>query len=217
MGPRLLFLAGPNGAGKTTFFEAFLKSAALPFVNADRIGAALGISDTEAAAAADAARKELLTERMSFITETVFSDSVGAELQFLRDAIAADYHVTLHFIGISSAQLSGARVCQRVRAGGHDVPPERLERRFRQSLENLRQALEFVPEIHVYDNSSSQAPYRLVLSARAGRTDFRVNPLPDWLKPIIPNFRGPADPGRPKLCISLMEMAARAGIEPVTK
>ncbi len=184
MGPRLLFLAGPNGAGKTTFFEAFLKGTGLPFVNADRIGAALGISDSEAAAAADAARKQLLAEGMSFITETVFSDPVGAKLQFLRDAIAADYRVTLHFIGLSSAQLSGARVSQRVRAGGHDVPPERLERRFRQSLENLRQALAFVPEIQIYDNSSSEAPYRLVLSVRAGRTDFRVHPLPDWLRSI---------------------------------
>jgi predicted ABC-type ATPase len=187
MGPRLLFLAGPNGAGKSTFFEAFLKGSGLPFVNADQIAAALGISDTEAAAAADATRKQLLAESLSFITETVFSDPIGAKLQFLRDAIAAGYRVTLHFIGISSAQLSGARVSQRVRAGGHDVPLERLERRFRQSLDNLHQALAFVPEIHVYDNSSSEAPYRLVLSVRAGQTEFVADPLPDWLKPIIPS------------------------------
>src|SRR4051812_3585129 len=121
MGPRLFFLAGPNGAGKTTFFEIFLKGGGLPFVNADRIGAALGISDSEAAAAADAARAQLLAEGMSFITETVFSDHVGAKLQFLRDAITAGYRVTLYFVGISSAQLSGARVMQRVRTGGHNV------------------------------------------------------------------------------------------------
>jgi predicted ABC-type ATPase len=104
----------------------------------------------------------------------------------LREAIAAGYRVTVHFIGLSSAQLSGARVSQRVRAGGHDVPPERLERRFRQSLENLRQALEFVPEVHVYDNSSSEIPYRLVLSVREGRTEFAADPLPHWLKPAYP-------------------------------
>jgi len=187
MGPRLLFLAGPNGAGKSTFFDAFLRESGLPFVNADRIAAALGISDTEAAAAADVARKQLLVERMSFITETVFSDPVGAKLQFLRDALTAEFRVTLLFIGISSAQLSGARVSQRVRSGGHDVPPERLERRFRQSLENLRLALEFVPEIHVYDNSSSETPYRLVLSVRAAKIEFIADPLPAWLKPIIPS------------------------------
>lgn len=185
MGPRLIFLAGPNGAGKSTFFETFLKDSGLPFVNADRIGAALGISDSEAAAAADAARAQLLAEGMSFITETVFSDPVGAKLQFLRDAIAAGYRVTLYFVGISSAQLSGARVAQRVRAGGHDVPPERLKRRYRQSLENLRQALTFVPEVHVYDNSSAEIPYRLVLSLRESRSEFRADPLPDWLRPVI--------------------------------
>ncbi|HEY3757612.1 MAG TPA: zeta toxin family protein [Opitutaceae bacterium] len=187
MGCRLEFLAGPNGDGKSTFFEAFLKDSGRPFINADRIAAALGISDAEAAAAADAARNHLLAEGISFITETVFSDPIGAELQFLRDAIAANYRVTLHFIGVSSVQLSAARVAQRVRAGGHDVPPERLERRFRQSLENLRSALTFVPEIHVYDNSSSQTPYRLVHSLQAGRTEFVSDPLPDWLKPIIPS------------------------------
>ncbi len=185
MGPRLIFLAGSNGAGKSTFFEAFLKDTGLPFVNADRIGAALGISEPEAAAAADAARIQLLAEGLSFITETVFSDPAGAKLQFLRDAIAAGYRVTVYFIGISSAQLSAARVAQRVRSGGHDVPPERLERRFRQSLENLRQALTFVPEVHVYDNSSSQVLYRLVLSVRESRTAFIADPLPDWLRPFV--------------------------------
>ncbi len=187
MGPRLLFLAGPNGAGKSTFFELFLKGSGLPFANVDRIAAALGVSDTEAAAAADAVRKQLVAEGTPFITETVFSDPVGAKLQFLRDAIAADYRVTLHFIGLSSAQLSGARVSQRVRAGGHDVPSERLERRFLQSLENLHQALEFVPEIHVYDNSSSESPFRHVLSVRAAQIEFIADPLPAWLKPIIPS------------------------------
>ena len=185
MGTRLIFLAGPNGAGKSTFFETFLKSSGLPFVNADRIGAALGISDSEAAAAADSARAQLLTEGMSFITETVFSDPVGAKLQFLREAVAAGYLVTLYFIGVSSVQLSEARVAQRVHAGGHDVPPERLERRYRQSLENLRQAMEFIPEVHVYDNSSVEIPFRLVVSIREGRSEFKANPLPSWLRPVI--------------------------------
>ena len=182
MEPRLLFVAGPNGAGKSTFYEAFLKDFAMPFVNADRIASAMGISDAEAAAGADAARKQLLAEGVPFITETVFSDPVGAKLQFLKDAIAAGYHVTIHYIGISSAELSGARVAERVRAGGHDVPPERLERRYRQSLENLRRALALVSEAHVYDNSSFETPYRLVLSVRAGKTEFMANPIPDWLK-----------------------------------
>jgi predicted ABC-type ATPase len=183
---RLIFLAGPNGAGKSTFYETFLRDSGLPFVNADRITAALGISNLEAAEVADKARVQLIADGGSFITETVFSDPAGAKLQYLRDAIAANYRVTLYYIGIASAQLSEARVSQRVRAGGHDVPPERLARRFRQSLENLAQAVKFVPEVHVFDNSSSTAPYRLVLSVLDGRTAFAADPFPAWLAPVTP-------------------------------
>jgi predicted ABC-type ATPase len=181
---RLIFVAGPNGAGKSTFYETFLRASGLPFVNADQIAAALGVSNPEAAQVADAARVQLLADGESFVTETVFSDPVGAKLQFLRDAIAADYRVTLYYVGISGVQLCEARVSQRVSAGGHDVPPQRLDRRFRQSLENLAQAAKFVPEVHVFDNSSSVVPYRLVLSTRYGKTVFRADPLPTWLSPV---------------------------------
>lgn len=183
--PRLIFLAGPNGAGKTTFFETFLKDLGLDFVNADRITAALGIPNAEAAKVADAIRQQFLAEGRSFITETVFSDPVGAKLQFLRDAIANGYHVTLLYIGIASPQLSEARICQRVGSGGHDVPTDRLERRFRQSLKNLSEALAFVSEAHVFDNSYSRTPFRLVLTSRNGRIEFRSDPLPDWMAGIL--------------------------------
>ncbi len=39
--PLLVMLAGSNGAGKSTFYEAYLGSLAIPFINADRIAAEL--------------------------------------------------------------------------------------------------------------------------------------------------------------------------------
>ena len=183
--PRLIFLAGPNGAGKSTFYETYLKTSGLYFVNADRFTAALAIPNTEARSVADAIRSKLLAERQSFITETVFSDPVGAKLQFLRDAIAHGYHVTLHFIGLSSPQLSEARVFQRVLAGGHDVPADRLERRYHQSLKNLSTAMAFIPEIQVFDNSTSRPPYQLVLSIVNGHRQFEASPLPSWLSQVL--------------------------------
>src|SRR4051812_20632348 len=103
--PRLIFLAGPNGAGKTTYYRTFLNQSGLPFVNADELTHKLGIPNTEAAKFADSAREALISSGESFITETVFSDPVGAKLDFLRRAVAAGYDVQLHFIGISDAEL----------------------------------------------------------------------------------------------------------------
>lgn len=182
--PRLIFLAGPNGAGKSTFYEAHLKQLGLPFVNADRLTKDLDIPNTEAAKAADKVRAELLSEGESFISETVFSDSVGAKLQFLRDALTRGYAVMLIFIGIESVGLSGARIAQRVAEGGHNVPAEKLPRRYEQSLENLAAALHFVPEILVYDNSSREGNFRLVL--KSVDTLFETyEPIPDWLKKVL--------------------------------
>ena len=183
--PRLIFLAGPNGAGKSTFHEAYLAEAGLPFVNADRLTAGLGIPNEEAAVVADRVRSEFLLERESFITETVFSDPVGAKLQFLREAMTAGYQVTLYFIGLANVDLSGARVWQRVQIGGHDVPPELLLRRYEQSLENLAEALKFVPEAHVFDNSSNVEPFRLVLTTSHGAIRYAAKPRPAWLVPVV--------------------------------
>jgi hypothetical protein len=53
--------------------------------------------------------------------------------------------------------------------------------RFRQSLENLAQAMNFVPEVHLFHNSSSLLPYRLVLTVRNGKTEFSTDPARTWL------------------------------------
>jgi predicted ABC-type ATPase len=178
--PRLIVLAGPNGAGKSTFFAAHLQCLGLDFVNADVLVGTLGISVEEGARAADALRAEYVEARKSFVTETVFSDPVGAKLQFLRDAIAAGYDVALMFIGLSSSALSEARVAHRVAGGGHDVPTEKLARRYAQSLENLVQAMQFVPEVYVFDNSSAEHPHQLILSVRDRTVKIEMQVLPQW-------------------------------------
>jgi predicted ABC-type ATPase len=182
--PRLIFLAGPNGAGKTTYYRTYLRASGLPFVNADELTRTLGVPNTEAAKFADGAREALVASGESFITETVFSDPVGAKLDFLRRAIAAGYDVRVHFIGISGADLSEVRVMQRVAQGGHDVPSERLERRFHQSARNLVEAIAFVPDLRVFDNSDTDHPFRLVLRAERGRILFRTQPFPEWLAAV---------------------------------
>jgi predicted ABC-type ATPase len=179
--PRLIFLAGPNGAGKSTYYRTFLSASGLLFVNADELSRTLGLPNAEAAKFADGVRESLVANGESFITETVFSDPVGAKLAFLRRAMAAGYDVQVHFIGISGADLSEARVLQRVAEGGHDVPSDRLERRFHQSLRNLADAITFVPEVRVFDNSDPDNPFRLVLRSERGQIKCKMLPSPEWL------------------------------------
>jgi predicted ABC-type ATPase len=151
------------------------------YLNADDIAAKLGLSVGESARTADAVRAELLDSGESFITETVFSDPVGAKLQFMKDAVAKGYDLTLIYIGLESSELSEARVVQRVESGGHDVPSVRLPRRYAQSLTNLRAAMDFVPNIRVFDNSNAEDPFRYVLQMKDGLRMDQFAPSPNWL------------------------------------
>ena len=190
MTPQLVVLAGPNGAGKSTFYEVFLADSPLPFLNADLFAAETGIESLEAARILDATRDQMIADRLGFITETVFSDPYGAKLEMLRKAVAAGYAVTLIYIGVATAELSARRVDQRVARGGHDVPRERIAARFRRSLENLRQAIAFVPTVELYDNSSVEQPYRPVATFEQGSLRSRMHGvLPRWARGVAPSAR----------------------------
>ena len=189
--PVLIFLAGPNGAGKTTFFETYLEPLGLPYVNADRIARILRTAEPDAPAdavdrraftEAERLRAALVEARLSFCTETVFSDPAKAKLGFLEDARRRGFTTFLVFIGLADPVLSIARVKQRVQHGGHDVPDDRLRARFPRTLANLRAAIAIVDEAFLFDNSSYDAPYRVVAVYRDGRLIGRHPPLPSWTR-----------------------------------
>ena len=128
--PIIVALAGPNGAGKTTFYHAHLQPAGLRFVNADLLARELDLDPYAAATVADALRRELVSQRESFVFETVFSDPVGDKLTFLKEAIEKGYTVVVCFVGVSGPEISEERVAMRVSQGGHDVPPDKLIARY---------------------------------------------------------------------------------------
>jgi predicted ABC-type ATPase len=172
--PVLIVIAGSNGAGKSTFQRRYLADSGLPFVNADNIAARMqpGVDSTVAYRAmqvAETLREELLQRRQSFCMETVFSDTFGAKLIFIQRAQRQGYRVVLVAIVLLTAELSQARVWQRVQAGGHDVPTAKLLARFPRTQENIQQALLLVDVGVVLDNSSFTDPFRLLQYWEQGR------------------------------------------------
>lgn len=181
----LIVVAGPNGAGKSTFVETFLKPSGILIVNPDEVAKGLSPDSPkdvayEAARVADTWRRDLAARGVSFCMETVFSDPQGATLAFLRECQSSGYTVILVFIGLESAELSLGRVIQRVERGGHDVPDEKLEARFPRTFDNLRQALTFVDEALLLDNSSADKPFRFVAAFKAGKRLRQKGFAPAW-------------------------------------
>ena len=132
---KVIVIAGPNGAGKTTFAREFLPNeAGCPvFVNADLIAAGLApfAPDTVAAQAGRMMLQELarhFAARESFAFETTLAGR--AYLGHIRAWQAAGYRVKLIFLQLDSPEEAIARVAQRVRQGGHDIPQAIIRRRF---------------------------------------------------------------------------------------
>jgi predicted ABC-type ATPase len=184
--PIAVVLAGPNGAGKTSFYRAYLQSSGLRFVNADVVAGELGIDAYRAAEIADEVRRQLVELQESFIFETVFSDPVGDKLAFLKEVETKGYTVVLFFIGIGSPQISDERVAMRVSKGGHDVPANKILARYPRVMRNLEKALVELQNVRVYDNTDLKMPFRLVAVREAGAEIRLIQPVPDWLRTLLP-------------------------------
>jgi predicted ABC-type ATPase len=139
---RVLILAGPNGAGKTTFAREYLiHEADCPmFINADLIADGLSpFAPEKAALRAGRIMLRMMVEAArkgeSFAFETTL-----AGRNYARHISAwrrQGYVVKLHFLALPSAEVAIARVAERVRQGGHDVPEHVIRRRFAAGLENF--------------------------------------------------------------------------------
>ena len=184
--PHLIAIAGPNGAGKTTFYHAHIAQAGLRLVNADVIAKHLKLDAYAAARMAEGLRQQLVAQRESFAFETVFSDPVGAKIEFLVEAAKVGYDVTLCFVGLPSAAESINRVAMRVTQGGHDVPREKLLNRYPRSLNNLRLAIGEVSQVLIFDQSDLGEPFRYIARFEKGNATYQSNRLPAWFDSVIP-------------------------------
>lgn len=182
--PLLVVVAGPNGSGKSTTAPRLLQQALAvsEFVNADAI--ALGLSAFRPESAAIAAGRAMLGRLRAlslagkdFAFETTLaSRSLAPWVERLR---AAGYHVHVTFLSLPSPELALARVAERVRQGGHDVPEEVVRRRFVVGLRNFfARYPPIVDSWQVFDNSLPSGP-RLVAARLAGE-ERRILDIEAW-------------------------------------
>ena len=156
--PTIYLIAGCNGAGKTTFAKQFLPHEVncLNFLNADLI--AQGLSPLNTRAAAIKAGRLLLAEFRAFVArrETFAFESTlsgATHIGLLKRAKHAGFRIHLHYLWLPNPAIAIARVRERVKKGGHDVPLADIRRRFSRSVQHF--ARDYAPLANcgaVWDN-----------------------------------------------------------------
>jgi predicted ABC-type ATPase len=141
---QLYIIAGCNGAGKTTASYSVLPDMlnCKEFVNADEIAKGLSPFQPERVSI-QAGRimlsriKDLLTLGEDFAFETTLSTK--SYRQFIQEAQAHDYFVTMVFFLLNSSNLALERVKERVKSGGHNIPEKVIRRRYAAGIRNLHE------------------------------------------------------------------------------
>ena len=199
--PLAIIVAGHNGSGKSTMWRRRLSGQLqIPLINADRMMLAIlpepnsdgalepwaqNLRDTDegwmkvARESVEAFAGHAMQAKVPFAMETVFSyweeqpdGTVKSKLDLISDMQAAGYFVLLVFVGLANADLSILRVQTRVAENGHDVPLERLLRRFPKTQRAISAAAAMADASIFTDNSRTPKQAFTVCRVQLGEAEL---------------------------------------------
>ena len=151
-------LAGVNGAGKTSIYESIYygKNKDEKRINTDEMVARVGSwkdSNLQIQCAREAVKliDYYIENNISFNQETTLSGkSIIKNIEKAKDK---GFYVVVNYIGVENPKIAKDRVRIRVLKGGHGIPEEAIERRYFESLDNLKRVIHICNEINIYDNT----------------------------------------------------------------
>ena len=182
--------AGVKGAGKTTLFNAMNGNVKKSFrINSDEIVREIGKWDSEtdqvkAAKIAIGLRNECMEKGNSFNEETTLT---GKTILKLIDKVREkNYKLHLFYVGVGSPDISKERIKKRVADGGHHIPDEVVDKRYKESLKNFEKILKKFDNVVVYDNS---VRFRTLLRIIDKKVIKIADDLPEWMENTINKLR----------------------------
>ena len=189
---RLIVIAGPNGSGKSSVVTSTLLDLVEDkIINPDNY--ARGITDVEdetdryriAMDMCKTLREDLLQRGISFGFETVASRE--DKLEFVERAKSLGYEISFLFVTTGDPEICCRRIDQRVAAGGHDVPRDKVYSRFERTMGFLPAYIRLADRAEVFDNSGDGLVS--ILTKRGGIISMSDDaPKFDWVRKYLSEF-----------------------------
>ena len=183
----LYIFAGVNGAGKSTLYNSGNLDDNIKYstrINTDEIVRKIGdwknnSDQIKAAKMAINIRNDCLKHGKSFNEETTLTGKTI--LKTIDKAKELGYELQLFYVGVASPEVAKERIRNRVEKGGHNIADEIVEKRYYESLKNLKQVITKFDEIYLYDNSIK---YKHIFSFINNKILYKDKSL-NWSKEAI--------------------------------
>lgn len=187
MSKNLYLFAGVNGVGKSTMYNSQIEEGIKQSIriNTDEIVRTFGdwknnADQIKAAKIAIKLRNHCFEEGKSFNEETTLTGKTI--LKTIDKAKELGYKIYLYYIGVDSPEIAKERVRNRVLKGGHDISSEVIEKRYYESLENLKKIISKFDYVDIYDNTDI---YKLVFSFANNEIIENSISSSEWAKEAI--------------------------------
>jgi len=109
-----------------------------------------------------------------------------SKLALIDKAQRHGFTVALYIVALDDPARLLDRVAQRVREGGHPVPPERILARYPRTMAHLAQAVQLADVAYLYDAAEvTQGGPRLVAVRTALATTALVDSMPAWAQRLL--------------------------------
>ncbi len=126
----------------------------------------------------------LVERRISFTFETVMSHP--GKVEFLRQARQQGYRTYLYYIATDDPTINTNRVRNRVRQGGHDVPEDKIVKRYYASLGLLMEAIRETDRAYVFDNSGNNKASTWLAEITNGTVvEIKADHVPAWFQKSV--------------------------------
>ena len=187
--PNLVIFGGPNGSGKSTFALDHAKLTGFRYLGADQIASEIS-PDDPATARIKASRiflneiRDSISNSESIVVEsTLAGKSLRNTIQFAK---SAGYVVTIVFVFLDSSDTCVARVQQRVKLGGHDVPESDIRRRYSRAITNFSRIYRMLADFWVLVYNSGTTPENVAFGSSHNKI-IRIREHFDLFQSIVEN------------------------------
>ena len=174
-------IGGVNGVGKSSLSGVLSaeNSDLGIIIDTDKITAENGGNRIKGGKIAIERIENCLKKGINFTQETTLSGV--RTLKTIQKARELDYFIRLYYVGVSSSAESINRIKNRVAKGGHDIPPEDVERRYAKRFDDLIKILPYCDEVTFFDNENGFAEKA---EYRNGTLITKGEQIPAWIKEL---------------------------------